>query len=78
MSEKEILLIVLAALLVLIVVVGCLLKRFTKRRLREIDGFRGVFRKKKCRGTSLGVEQTPAAKTPAPKTPAGKSGGGAS
>lgn len=52
----EILYAVLWCVFFVVVVIGFFLKRYTKRRLEEIDGFQGIVQKKDCPQKAIAVE----------------------
>ena len=53
MDSNYIIFIILLACLVLTVAVGLLVKRYKKKRLAELDGFIGIYKKRDCAGMPI-------------------------
>lgn len=56
MDFQIILLIILSVSFLVILIIGILLKRYTKRKLNDIDGFQGIIKQKDIIGKSVAVE----------------------
>ncbi len=56
MEDYTALLWILCALFAVILAAGICIKRYTKRRLRDIDAFQGIVKKKDCIGKPVAIQ----------------------
>ena len=56
MENYDLLFIILCVLFIVILTIGICLKLYTKRRLRDIDAFQGIVRKKDCTGKPIAIQ----------------------
>ncbi len=56
MGNYDLLFIILCALFVVILTAGICIKLYTKRRLKDIDAFQGIVKKKDCIGKPVAIQ----------------------